>query len=66
MIDIITKPFVPEKLKLAFSFYEDGEWLRIECPGVADRYLPKRTAKALLEWIGLNSVKEKSEVIVCR
>lgn len=64
MIDIITHPYVPEKLTLAFAFYEDGEWLRIECPGVPDRYLPKRTAKVILAWIGQQSVKEKSSLII--
>jgi hypothetical protein len=59
---MITQPFQPSKPVL--TFYEDGQWIRIECDSVEDRYLPWKTGKALLEWIGQNSVSQKSDIIV--
>jgi hypothetical protein len=46
------------------EFFEDGEWLRIECPGHKTRYLNKKYACELLRQIGLHAVTLKSDIVV--
>jgi hypothetical protein len=46
------------------TFFEEGDWLRIES-SIGDRYLPKAIARKILREIGKHSVKEKSELILC-
>ena len=57
-------PALFEPAKPVLTFYEDGAWLRIECKDMEDRYLPWRSGKELLKWIGENSVSQKSDLII--
>jgi hypothetical protein len=51
-------------LKPVMTFYEDGDWLRIESQDGSVRYLHKQPAEDLLRWMGMQSQKEKSELVI--
>lgn len=46
------------------TFYEEGDWLRIEVPGRPTRLIEKRIAVQILRDFGTQSVSEKSEIYV--
>jgi len=52
--------------KPVISFYEDGDWLRIETVGRKPRYLRKQIAVRLLQKIGQLSEAEKNDLLIIR
>ena len=58
------KPLAESTVEPVMTFYEEGDWLRIESL-IGSRYLPKAAARKILREIGKRSVKEKSELILC-
>jgi hypothetical protein len=64
MTNLYTGPKSFTPVQPVMTFWEDGDWLRIQSQDGSVRYLHKHPASDLLRWIGFESQKEKSELVL--